>query len=76
MKALDCAIIQYLFFNFLHKTLLHPFLIPRTPSIASCCIKMKKKSQKADVNYTDKEKGATKEMLKKLLGKPKENITE
>ena len=37
---------------------------------------MKKKSQKADVNYTDKEKGATKEMLKKLLGKPKENITE
>ena len=37
---------------------------------------MKKKSHKADVNHTDKEKGAAKEILKKLLGNPKETVTE
>lgn len=38
-------------------------------------MKKKKKSHKADVNYTDKEKGAAKEILKKFLGNPKETIT-
>lgn len=76
MKALDCAIIPYLFFNLLHKTLLRAFLKPKDIIYSFPLHRDERKSHKADVNYTDKEKGAAKEMLKKLLGNPKGNVTE
>lgn len=69
MKALDCTIIQHLFFNLPHKTLLHDFQKLKD-IIYSYPLDMYPKMRKSHKNNVDYTKNATTKEMLKVLRRP------